>query len=288
MTSIMRVSTLTVTPYQRRHLQVIRDLLFHSNLVHAHLDWHESDHWLETVESITRLAWQNGRLVGVLGLSNPINQTAWIRIACVLDYVEPESVMRSLWDNVLLELRTQAVHTVGLLVINDWIVRYAPAMGFVYDENIITMTRSSYDLPEPLPNAPVIRVGEFHDLPRLAEVDQAAFDPPWQMALEDIRQAYRMASSCTVATRDDTIIGFQISTLYFDGAHLARLAVHPAAQGRGVGRALLADLLERFHRRGAYMMSVNTQASNHHSRNLYARFGFVPSGFDLAYWSARL
>lgn len=284
----MRVSTLTVTPYQRRHLQAIRDLLFHSNFVHTHLDWHESDQWLETVESITRLAWQSGRLVGVLGLSKPLNQTSWIRIASVLDYVEPETVIRSLWENVLLELRAQAVHTVGLLVINEWIAHYVPALGFVYDENIITLSRSSFDLPEPLPNAPVIRVGELHDLPRLAEVDQAAFDPPWQMAYEDIRQAYRMASSCTLATVDNAIIGFQISTLFFDGAHLARLAVHPAAQGRGAGRALLADLIERFQRRGAYMMSVNTQASNHHARNLYTAFRLVPSGFDLPYWSAKL
>ena len=264
----MRVSTLTITPYQRRHLQAIRNLQFYSNFAHTHLDWHESDQWLETVETITRLAWQGGRLVGVLGLSKPLNQTSWVRIACILEFAESEMVIRSLWDNILTELQVQAVHTVGLLVINEWIAQFAPSLGFAYDETIITMERSIYDLPDLFPNAPDVRVAELYDLPRLVELDQVAFAPPWQMAQADIRQAYRMASSCTVATRDGTIIGYQLSTLYFDGAHLARLAVHPEAQGMGVGRAILADLLRRFQKRGVFMMTVNTQASNHHSRNL--------------------
>lgn len=282
------VSSLTVTPFQRRNLQAVRDLLFRSIFVHTHLDWHDTDNWLESNEAILRLAWQNGWLVGVLGISRPLNQASWIRLACVSDYVNPEMVLASLWAELSAGLRDQGVSIVGLLAIREWIGRYAPVMGFEYQEDIITLARASHHLPDPPANRPSIRVVELRDLESLARLDETAFSPPWQMSLSELRQAYRMASSCTLAYLDQTMLGYQFSTLYFDGAHLARLAVAPQAQGKGVGTALLDDLLRRFARRGVFGITVNTQSSNTHSRNLYSRFGFQTNGFDLPYWSARL
>jgi GNAT superfamily N-acetyltransferase len=285
---VASVSALTITPYQRRHLQPIRDLLFHSTRVHSHLDWLDSDQWLETGDTITHLAWQRGRLIGMIALSAPLNGSTWIRLAAVSDYFEPESVLCSLWDDIVPSLRQLGVHTVGLLIVNDWVMRYAPTLGFHYGEEIITLARAGNDLPPPLPNRPRIRVAEMRDVPQLAALDQAAFNPPWQMSLYDLRQAYRIASSCTVATKDDLILGFQISTFFYDGAHLARLAVHPNVQGQGIGGALLGDLLERYTRRGIHMMTVNTQESNHQSRRLYQRFSFEPNGYNLPYWFTHL
>ncbi|MBI1281901.1 MAG: GNAT family N-acetyltransferase [Anaerolineaceae bacterium] len=282
------VSSLTITPYQRRHLQPIRDLLFHSSFVHTHLDWLDSDQWLEAGESMTLLAWQRGRLVGVLGLSSPLNGSTWIRLAGIADYVDPEHILCLLWDEFVPRLRQMDIHTVGLLIVSEWMSRYAPAMGFQFGEEIITLARSGLEIPTALPNRPRIRVAEMRDIPQLAALDQAAFEPPWQMSLYDLRQAYRIASSCTVAVKDERILGFQVSTFFFDGAHLARLAVHPHAQGQGVGGTLLGDLLERYARRGIRMMTVNTQESNLQSRRLYDRFGFEINGYNLPYWSTHL
>jgi len=282
------VPALTITPYQRRHLQQIRDLLFHSTYVHSHLDWLDSDQWLETGDTITHLAWQRGRLIGMIALSAPLNGSTWIRLAAVSDHVEPESVLCLIWNDLVPHLRELGVHTVGLLIVNDWVARYAPTLGFHYGEEIITLARAGYDIPPPLPNRPKIRVAELRDISQLATIDQAAFEPPWQMSLYDLRQAYRIASSCTVAIQEDMVLGFQVSTFFFDGAHLARLAVHPNAQGQGIGGALLGDLLERYTRRGIHMMTVNTQESNHQSRRLYQRFGFETNGYNLPYWFAHL
>lgn len=285
----MSLIALTITPYQRRHLQAIRDLLFHSAHVHTHLDWVDTDQWLETGEAITYLAWARGRLIGLISLSTSLNGSCWVRIAAVADGVDPEIVLCTLWNDIVPVLKPLGVHIIGLLIINDWIGRFAHAIGFTYGEEIVTLERSgSYQLPAALPTDVRVQVAEVGDIAQLATLDQAAFEPPWQMSFYDLRQAYRIASSCTVATRDETIIGFQISTFFFDGAHLARLAVHPGAQGQGVGGALMRDLLERYNRRGIQMMTVNTQASNVQSQRLYQRFGFVLNGFNLPYWFTRL
>jgi ribosomal protein S18 acetylase RimI-like enzyme len=61
-------------------------------------------------------------------------------------------------------------------------------------------------------------------------------------------------------------------------AHLARLAVLPEIQGRGIGRALVQDLFAQLVRNGVYRVSVNTQNDNATSLRLYQRLGFVRTG----------
>ncbi|NWG16326.1 MAG: GNAT family N-acetyltransferase [Chloroflexi bacterium] len=279
---------IVVTPYERRYLQRARDLIFHSDLVHSHLDWQETDQWLDTQTAPMRCAWQRGRLVGLMGVSWPLNRTCWLRLAAIQNHSDPVWVLRALWDDLLPELRRQYVQTVALLAVRDWIVRYVPALGFRYIEDIITLARNGGDLPETRPNRMVIRAAQPEDLDELARVDNAAFAPPWQLSRDELRQAVRISASCTVGLLDEVMVGYQLSTLYFDGAHLARLAVVPSAQGLGLGGALLADGLARFFRRGIYGMTLNTQASNRRSRRLYERYGFVPNGYDLPYWEINL
>ncbi len=279
---------LSITPYERRYLQRVRDLLFHNQLVHTHLDWHETDQWLDMQTAPMRLAWYKGRLIGALGVSAPLNRTCWVRLAVVQDHADHLHVLHALWDDLALELRSRFIESVALLAMRDWILRYVPQLGFQYMEDIITLERAGADLPPPRPNHLVIRSAEVSDLEAMAGVDNTAFVPPWQLSLDELRQAHRISASCTVGLLDNIVVAYQLTTLYFDGAHLARLAVLPQMQGLGLGGALLGDVLQRFFRRGVYTMTLNTQSSNTRSRRLYAHYGFKPNGYDLPYWVVRL
>lgn len=282
------MNAITVTFYERRYLQRVRDLIFHSHMVHTHLDWHDTDQWLDTQNTPMRLAWYRGRLVGALGVSAVLNRACWVRLAVVQDHCDHARVLQALWDDLALELRSQFVQTVALLAMQNWILRYAPLLGFRYVEDIITLERAGSTVPEPLTNQMLIRPAEIGDIEAMQAVDNAAFAPPWQLSLDDLWQAYRIAASCTVGLLDGVMAGYQLTTLYFDGAHLARLAVVPGMQGAGLGGALLGDALHRFLRRGIASMTLNTQSSNQRSRRLYAQYGFQPNGYDLPYWVADL
>jgi len=74
------------------------------------------------------------------------------------------------------------------------------------------------------------------------------------------------------------VIGYQMTTGGGARAHLARLAVHPDLQGRGVGRALLGDLFDHLVQNGILKLSVNTQSDNQISLNLYQKMGFIRTG----------
>lgn len=284
----MIITSLTITPYKRRYRQDVRDLLYHSYRTHNHLDWQESDQWLDSDEMPIRLAWSGGRLVGLLATSRPLNHTCWLRLVAVDDSAPPTRILAALWNDMLDELRALTVRQVALLGLRDWILSYLPPLGFYYVEDIVTLRRGMDVLPS-LPTTRLrLRSVYPDDIRRIAEVDQAAFTPPWQLSETELRHAERAAASCSVALLDNVVVGYQLSTLYFDGAHLARLAVHPSAQGQGVGSVLLYDLLNRFMHRGVLSTTVNTQETNLRSQHLYERFGFARNGYDLPVWMVDL
>jgi len=280
---------ITVTPYTRRDRHVVSDLLFRNYNVHTHLDWQETDKWLETQQGITRLAWQHGRLTGMLATAAPLGDTTWIRIAALADNADAQRTFEALFEALHTELIATQVRTVAVLLIRDWLIPFVQPHGFALAEEVITLRRA--DQPPPLEEQLlnlVIHPTRDGDIPTIARVDQAAFTPPWQLSDDDVREAVRASAYCTVAVSGERIVGYQASTMYFDGGHLARLAVLPELQGTGVGSALVNDLLRRFSRRGITSVTVNTQLSNTRSQRLYERYGFRRNGYDLPVWMIKL
>jgi GNAT superfamily N-acetyltransferase len=69
------------------------------------------------------------------------------------------------------------------------------------------------------------------------------------------------------------------ATDYFSGeehGHLAILAVSAAAQGRGVGRALLGAVEEWAAGEGYRLLTLNVFAANDRARAIYEHAGFTP------------
>jgi ribosomal protein S18 acetylase RimI-like enzyme len=284
---------ISITPYSKRSRHLVRDLMARNYYTHTHLDWHDSDHWLDLDGPIVRLAWQGSTLVGMLAVSEPLNGASWIRMAGVQDHRDLNAVMGALWQNVCGTLMEAGAQECAILLVRDWPAEVLGTFGFAMREDIITLRRSDTSNPEALlPGGTQVRVTRGEDISTLAAIDHRAFEPPWQISREDVRQAERVAEHSTVAVqqRDGAphIVGYQMSTLYFDGCHLARLAVAPEAQNAGVGTALVIEALRYFMRRGVYVMTVNTQASNAASQRVYARLGFARNGYDLPVYSVRL
>lgn len=284
----MRSSTLILSPYQRKHRIAAHELLVASFHVHTHLDWYEVEDWLGSSGSPVRVAARGGRLSGLMGFSTPLEGASWLRVAAVSDYQDTGSILSALWEDLLPELRALGVRQVAALLLRDWPERYLPRMGFHYLEDIVTLRHS--DAREPAePEVPgcTIRPMRSEDMPTVIAIDHAAFDPPWQMGGEELRRAEESAAWSTIAvSASGEVVGYQMSTLYFDGAHLARLAVLPHTRSRGIGRLLTASMLHYFWRRGVYGITVNTQESNLASQRLYARLAFERTGYDLPVWVA--
>lgn len=281
------MNALTITHYERRHRQAAFDLAFRSHRIHSHLDWHTTDQWIDITGQIIRLAWIDKRLVGMIGVSVPVGRSCWLRIVALAEDIPIDIILFPLWKAICHAMREQKADQVALLQIEDWLASFIGAMGFKYDEDIVTLSRTGNSKPDPTSDRLPVRLATLKDLRRMTEIDHVAFQPPWRLSLDDLRYAKRLATTCTVTHIDGEIAGYQISTTYQQNGHLARLAVLPEMQGRGVGSALLHDLLTRLYRRNVQTITVNTQASNKRSQRLYERYGFRRNGYDLPVYITR-
>ncbi len=121
------------------------------------------------------------------------------------------------------------------------------------------------------------------DLFRLAQLDAETFPPVWHMGEGELA-GLLFTSHMRMAWDGDRPVGYAALRLgggYEAGrrsAFLNRLAVHPSAQGRGIGRQLLADAIAHAHSQQHSSIFLNTQVSNKQSQRLYEGMGFRPSG----------
>ena len=113
------------------------------------------------------------------------------------------------------------------------------------------------------------------DLPRLAELEQELFTADaWTEATWWSELAGRPRRSYVVAERADAVVGYGGVDLGGEVADVMTMAVAPEAQGAGLGRQLLEELVARAHADHAAYLMLEVRADNRAARNLYESRGF--------------
>ncbi len=112
------------------------------------------------------------------------------------------------------------------------------------------------------------------DVSRVLEVDHAAFDPFWQLGTRGIDEAVAATPQSRYRVTGRPVTGYIICGYALRSGYIQRLAVHPDAQGAGVGRGLLLDALRWLSRRQVRVVLVNTQLRNNRAVSLYESLGF--------------
>lgn len=110
----------------------------------------------------------------------------------------------------------------------------------------------------------------------LLALDHAAFPWLWWNSRDEFENYGRTRGVEVYLGRDAygravTYVGL---THFRDWGHLDRIAVSPAAQGRGLGKLSLDWAVSRLSAAGAHRVGLSTQARNRRSRLLYERYGF--------------
>lgn len=125
-----------------------------------------------------------------------------------------------------------------------------------------------------------IRTGSPADLPRIAVLMQASFDPRYGEAWTSGQCMGMLAlpgSWLTLAEREGVTIGFALSRATLDEGELLLIGVHAEARGSGVGRALLRAVIADAQRRGVRRFTLEVRAQNP-AISLYVAEGFTIIG----------
>jgi ribosomal protein S18 acetylase RimI-like enzyme len=123
------------------------------------------------------------------------------------------------------------------------------------------------------------------DRPSLLAADAAAFDDFWRFDALALREAARATprAHTRVAPAPGDTLAYGLFGRAGVAGYVQRLAVAPAAQRQGLGRALLTDGLRWLRAHGARRAYVNTQEDNDRALALYLGSGFeqLPVGLNV-------
>jgi ribosomal protein S18 acetylase RimI-like enzyme len=239
---------------------------------HEHLDWMEPADLLPQAPFL--LALDHGRMAACLACPPDQEEVAWLRLFAVAPGYTPSNLWHGLWPKARQALEERGVRSIAVLTLAPWLPPLLEASGFRAQSAVIFL-RWQGKPPQPVETEGLtIRTMRMEDLEKVTAVDRRAFDATWRYTTSILRAAFRKAHLASVAEHQGQIIGYQMTTASAFGAHLARLAVDPSWQARGIGSALVAHVLNHISRWGFTQLTVNTQEDNQASLRLYARMGF--------------
>lgn len=124
------------------------------------------------------------------------------------------------------------------------------------------------------------------DLPAVMAVEQSLFpEDAWSEALMRAEITGQPANRCyLVGAAGMQVVAYAGLAVAGGEGDVQTIAVAPEYQGRGVGTALLAALLEEAAARGCREVFLDVRADNDRARSLYERFGFEAVGRRVGYY----
>jgi len=258
----------------------IARFLNQNNQIHRHLDWFGTLDWLGYQPYL--LLMDNQKIQAVLCATPENDQSAWVRTFVAKKRIPLDQTWQRLLETAIQNLRKKGVKQLAALALHTWFEGLLSIAGFNNRQNIIVLEWSGR-LPKTQPKISDVTIRPMHmdDLSEVHKVDKLAFPPLWQNSLAGLSKAYDQPGISTVAIIDESIVGYQISTSMTIYGHLARLAVHPDYQRKGIAYNLVYDLLRQFDQRGFWRVTVNTQSDNFPSISLYKQFGFKRTGEEI-------
>ena len=256
----------------------LANLIHFEPYVHRHLDWRPALDWVGYHPY--RLAEMGDRLVAALACPPEPPNVAWIRLFAASNLLPVDQAWELLWSDVLDSLALRDQHpVVAAIPLQRWFQNLLEESEFEQTHRVIMLDWKPGKRPEPKTvDGVTVRPMNYDDLAEVAVVDHAAFPSLWHSSQSCLELAFSQAAVATIAEMDGRMLAYQISTATPMGGHLARLAVSPRIQGRGIGYLLVDDLLAQFERKGAHSLTVNTQHDNLASLALYEKAGFRRTG----------
>lgn len=110
------------------------------------------------------------------------------------------------------------------------------------------------------------------DLARAFQIETRAHAFPWSEKTFASNQGERYLNLQLAV--DGEMAAFAITQIVLDEATLFNIAVDPAYQRRGLGRALLETIIDEVEKRGVATLWLEVRASNAAAITLYESLGF--------------
>ncbi len=125
----------------------------------------------------------------------------------------------------------------------------------------------------------------LEDVAEVAAIECRVFGDPWSADsfLAEVERNPEIGYP-VVVRGDEGIVAYAVAWFIVDELHVGNVAVLPEAQGRGIGRAVMAALVAEARRRGMVRATLEVRPSNERALALYESFGFRTIAIRRAYY----
>lgn len=136
----------------------------------------------------------------------------------------------------------------------------------------------------PTPRLVRFRAMTPFDVAGVGAVERASYQFPWSDGI--FRDCLRVGYLCRVAECEGEIVGYGVVAMGAGEAHILNICVRESMRGRGIGRQMLALLIDRSAQAGVQDVFLEVRPSNPHAIALYQSVGFVEVGRRRDYYQA--
>jgi ribosomal-protein-alanine N-acetyltransferase len=130
----------------------------------------------------------------------------------------------------------------------------------------------------------VIRPMTEGDVAEVVAIERASYQFPWSEGI--FRDCLRVGYVCRIVALRGETVGYGVMSVGAGEAHILNLCVHAEVRCRGIGRRLLAYLVERAAASGMGEAYLEVRPSNTGAIRLYQSLGFEQVGIRRGYYQA--
>jgi [ribosomal protein S18]-alanine N-acetyltransferase len=138
--------------------------------------------------------------------------------------------------------------------------------------------------PELLAPEVVIRAMRGSDVSDVVAIERSSYQFPWSEGI--FRDCLRVGYVCRVVTMSRQVMAYGVMSFGAGEAHILNLCVAETHRCRGVGRQLLASLIDRASDAGMSDAFLEVRPSNTSAIRLYLALGFEQVGMRRGYYQA--
>lgn len=116
-------------------------------------------------------------------------------------------------------------------------------------------------------------------------IEKTVYPRPWSAALFFSELTQPKTRHYVIATLEGTLVGYGGVMVHGEEGHITNVAVAPDLHHRGVGRAIMLDLMTEARTRAVDSVALEVRVGNWPAQRLYAWFGFRPIGVRKNYYA---
>ena len=130
----------------------------------------------------------------------------------------------------------------------------------------------------------MMRAAAEQDIRAMADLDKICLADPWseEAFREELTENDR--ASYIAAEIDGKLVGYAGLWAIFDEGHITNVAVSPDYRRRGIGRAIVATLIDAAEENGLNSFTLEVRESNLPAQGLYKEFNFKSAGIRKGYY----